>query len=193
MTSNPVDRMFRVLVRTLRTTNPALLSSSFSVGEIHQQILPYRHFRRELGLQSNQEYELTLMRLLSGEGGFLDVDEKLRDGLSAELASAAPEPSRVREFADSQVSIMPAALEAIGVEAPAAETVSPQFAAATKAAEQAECRYCSNALPAGRTVNFCPFCGQNLRVRNCPACGAELESGWRFCLACGKGVQSSNS
>lgn len=178
-----VERMFRVLVRTLRATNPALLSSPFSVGEIHQQILPYRHFRRELGLETNQEYELTLMQLLSGAGGFLDVDERLRDGLGTELASGSPEPSKVRDFADAQVSIRAAALDAIGE-----EKRTP--IAAIPVVPGMQCRFCSGALPEGRAVNFCPHCGQNLRVHNCPACGAELEKEWKYCVACGKAVRT---
>jgi hypothetical protein len=43
-------------VRALQSRQPALLSAPFTVGELHQQILPYRHFRRELGLETNQEY-----------------------------------------------------------------------------------------------------------------------------------------
>jgi len=183
-TTEPVERMFRVLVRALRSRQPALLTSAFSVGDIHQQILPYRHFRRELGLETNQEYELTLMRLLSGAGGYLDVDERLRDGLGAELSSGSPEPSRVRDFAEAQVSIRPSALADLG------ENGANAAAAPTPSTSESRCRYCAGALPQGRTVNFCPSCGQNLQVRHCPACGAELEADWQFCVACGKGVQA---
>ena len=106
---NALERMFQVLVRTLRERNPALLTAPFTVGELHSQILPYRHFRRELGLETNQQYEMVLMELLTGAGGFLDVDERLRDELGKELASGHPEPSRVREFADAHVSVNAAA------------------------------------------------------------------------------------
>lgn len=51
-----------------------------------------------------------------------------------------------------------------------------------------DCRYCGGALPRGRTVSFCPYCGQDLTVRQCPACSAELDLGWRFCVCCGRGV-----
>ena len=53
-----------------------------------------------------------------------------------------------------------------------------------------ECRYCGGALPAGRAVTFCPHCGQNLTVRQCPACSSELEVGWKFCITCGRSVES---
>lgn len=180
--TDPVERMFRVLVRAVRASRPALLTSPFSVGDIHQQILPYRHYRRELGLETNQEYELTLMKLLSGAGGYLDVDERLRDALTAELGSGSPEPSRVRDFADAQVSMKQSALAAVG------EDRRPPDGAHEPKPSETRCRYCAGALPQGRSIHFCPHCGQNLHVRNCPACGAELERDWKFCVACGKGV-----
>lgn len=182
MAMDAVERMFRLLVRTIRATRPALLTAPFSVGEIHQQILPYRHFRRELGLETNQEYELTLMKLLSGEGGFMEVDERLRDTLVAELASGSPEPSKVREFAEAEVSIRPAALAALGDAGTPAKAPAPR-------PSSIQCRYCAGGLPQDRAISYCPHCGQNLQVHNCPACGAELEKGWKFCVACGKEVQ----
>ncbi|MBX7118765.1 MAG: zinc ribbon domain-containing protein [Gemmatimonadaceae bacterium] len=48
------------------------------------------------------------------------------------------------------------------------------------------CPYCAEALPSGRAVKFCPACGQNLLVRRCPGCSAEIESGWKFCVTCGR-------
>lgn len=191
-----VDRMFQVLLAAIRKTNPALLTSPFTVADVHQHIIPYRHFHRELALQNNHEYELTLMSLLSGERGYLDVDERLRDALRIEMASGAPQASRVRDFADAQVSLNPAALaEGPGKPAPASSPAAApaQSAARTSTAmpdpaQGGGCRYCGGELPAGRVLNYCPHCGQNLQVHHCPACGAELESGWRFCVACGKAV-----
>jgi hypothetical protein len=48
------------------------------------------------------------------------------------------------------------------------------------------CRYCGGELPEGRAITFCPHCGQNLTVLNCPACGTELDVGWKFCTTCGR-------
>lgn len=190
-----LDRMFHALVRAIRTKNPALLTSPFTVGDLHQQILPYRHFRRELQLETNQEYELVLMELLTGARGYLDVDDRLKDQLGKELARSSPEPSRVREFADAQVSVSAAAeakvasgalaagLARPGAGMPASATIDPE-----SRSDAGSCRYCGGALPPGRAMNYCPHCGQNLQVLNCPACGAEVEAGWKFCVSCGKGV-----
>jgi predicted RNA-binding Zn-ribbon protein involved in translation (DUF1610 family) len=61
---------------------------------------------------------------------------------------------------------------------PAAET-APR-------ASRPGCRYCGQALPEDRPVNFCPSCGQNQLARRCAACSAELEPDWKFCVACGR-------
>lgn len=48
------------------------------------------------------------------------------------------------------------------------------------------CKYCGQPLPHGRDIRFCPHCGQDLSVTRCAACSAELEPGWKFCVACGR-------
>lgn len=50
------------------------------------------------------------------------------------------------------------------------------------------CSFCGGRLPAGRTVNFCPHCGQNQSFTRCPECQSELELGWRHCISCGHSV-----
>jgi len=67
----------------------------------------------------------------------------------------------------------------------------PLAGAAFELAEQTEsprqCPYCGETLPGSRKVNFCPQCGQppsgELR---CPACGGEVDVGWRYCVSCGR-------
>jgi predicted RNA-binding Zn-ribbon protein involved in translation (DUF1610 family) len=50
------------------------------------------------------------------------------------------------------------------------------------------CSFCGGTLPEGRAVIYCPHCGNNLSVSRCPACGGELEKGWKFCVSCGRSV-----
>lgn len=185
------NRLFEVLVRTIRAKRPDLLRSPFTVGELYQQILPFRHYRRELGLETNAEYEMALLHLLSGADGFLDVDERLRDQLGRELAQPSPDPSRVRDFADASVSLNAQAEARV---AQAGHPEAPRNSGVVRAASVPEgqrCRYCGGALPDGRELHFCPHCGQNLQVLNCPGCGAEIEAGWKFCVSCGKAVPES--
>jgi hypothetical protein len=72
-----------------------------------------------------------------------------------------------------------AALEEAGPEdglESAAESVAPT------------CPYCGGSLPTGRTVNFCPHCGQSQTQILCPECRSEVEPGWRHCVNCGAAV-----
>ena len=76
-------------------------------------------------------------------------------------------------------------------EEPPGSEKAPLAGAAFELAEQTEsprqCPYCGETLPGSRKVNFCPQCGQppsgELR---CPACGGEMDVGWRYCVSCGR-------
>lgn len=52
------------------------------------------------------------------------------------------------------------------------------------------CVWCRADLPERDDVNFCPFCGTDLRLVPCASCGAEIEPGWMFCAACGAEVDA---
>ena len=193
-----IDRMFNVLVQAVRESQPRYLSQPFEVAELYQTLLPYRHLRRELALETNEDYELTLMQLLSGVRGYLIVDDRMRDVLERELGAPNPDAGAFRQFADAQVALSPVAVQKLG-HTPEGRVESREgggstvrlstpasMAAAAAAADELRCRYCSGKLPQGRKVVFCPHCGQNLTVVNCSACGAELEVGWKYCVACGR-------
>ena len=327
-----LDRIFRRLAHNLRTSYPQYLSSPFSTEELYQVIVPYRHNRQELGIDTNQDYEMALTRLLSGERGYLVVDRDMRESLTRELESSNPDTSLFRAFNDRSVSVSPDALATLdpatrqaddarmAAPPPPARTQgnaagrgsnnrqspspqqstrgrsgglgtppAPSFSAAlpvagmplppapagrppapqgsgyapspepapppapprasapppraapaaptspspsggrpsagtghgaampapgfsgfrggltnspahdmastrrtiTASALGGRCRYCSGTLPDGRQLTFCPHCGQDLTVQQCPACSTELELGWKFCTTCGRGVAQS--
>jgi hypothetical protein len=64
-------------------------------------------------------------------------------------------------------------------------TAEPEPARAHPRDSGVRCGFCGGRLPGGRTVNFCPHCGQNQSLTRCPGCQAELELGWRHCINCG--------
>jgi hypothetical protein len=253
-----LDRLFRRLVQNIRNGYPEYLGKPFEVSELYQTLSPYRHNRRELEIDTNQDYEMALCRLLAGERGYATSDDLMRKSIRDEIEGPNPNTGIFREFAASHVQLVPEAVrkfeqvasaDAIAREptlatlatpptppqraatapaappaarapakAPAAATTAPVRAAApapeapaprTSAArpasasppsspsvasmmgadpQQSGCRYCGGALPGGRRIVFCPHCGQNLTVQRCPACGSELELGWKFCITCGRGV-----
>jgi len=49
------------------------------------------------------------------------------------------------------------------------------------------CHWCREDLPERNVLNYCPFCGSDLRLKPCAGCNEELEPGWLFCPACGTG------
>jgi hypothetical protein len=229
-----LDRIFHRLVSNIRHRHSEYLTLPFTVQELYETLIPYRHHRRELGIETNQDYEIAMSRLLSGERDYLLADQSMRDKLKTELQSGHGDPGAFREFANAKVSLAPEALRRIraltasGTEdgapaeaapsAPAPSVKSPPAVNATfpvssaapstaasppveasKAAPAAlssmlnasvpeGCRFCGGTLPEGRQVVYCPHCGNNLSVSRCPACGSELEKGWKFCVTCGRTV-----
>ena len=255
-----LDRVFHRLVSNIRHRHPEYLTLPFTVQELYETLIPYRHHRRELGIETNQDYEIAVTRLLSGERDYLQADPEMRDKLQSELLSAHADPGAFREFAGAKVSLAPEALRRIraltvppgassgaganatssaadtgaggapntsgttatdssrsdsnqGAASTAGVASSPGAAAesvpsgttASGAGESARpaaavipsllnvtvpegCAFCGGTLPEGRTVIYCPHCGNNLSVSRCPACGGELEKGWKFCVTCGRGV-----
>jgi hypothetical protein len=225
-----LDRMYRHLVRTIRSRFPQYLSQPFNVGELHQTILPYRHHRRELGIDTNEDYEITLSQLLAGERNYLIVDDRMHDVLKAEMSTPNPDPSKFKQFATARVALSPGALRSLivgpeedaasmptleipvgqvsppprtspPVDQPPPRISSPVVAPVPSATPPAQpviisrtvipqagenCQSCNEPLPSGRAVTFCPHCGQNVTTAHCPACGSELEVGWRFCPTCGR-------
>ncbi|HEX6313580.1 MAG TPA: zinc ribbon domain-containing protein [Gemmatimonadaceae bacterium] len=233
-----LDRMFRRLVHNVRAGYPDLLTRSFEVSALYQTLIPYRLNRTELRIDSADEYELTLMRLLAGTRGLLSGDPDMQAALQAELETPNPDLSLFRAWSASAVSINAQAVRALDSQASAVRSPSPPIptrqaemadrltlevpasAAATVAGSGASgasrvgqpvlsppvsrsipsappaavsapahggsCRYCGGELPEGRDVLFCPHCGQNLSVKQCPACSTELEVEWQFCITCGR-------
>jgi hypothetical protein len=131
-----VERMFRHLVRVIRTRFPQYLSQPFDVAELYQNILPYRHHRRELGLETNEDYEITMLELLGGSHGYVVVDDRMREALRTELSSRNPDPGAFRQFPDSQVTLSQTALQRLDETPsaiPAAERRAPADAPAPPA------------------------------------------------------------
>lgn len=203
-----LDRVFQRLVHSIRQRHPEYVTMPFSVQELYEDLIPYRHHRRELGIETNQDYEAAISRLLAGERGYLQGDLTMQEKLSANLNEKVPDTGAFRDYANSKVSLAPEALAALGLDPTprmSSPTDSPPAASPSSARESAEpstpathspsaidmgslhtCRFCGTTLPDGRTVTYCPFCGQNLAVQNCPACGTEMDKGWRFCVTCGR-------
>jgi len=206
--TDELDRLFIHLVRAVRDTQPEFLSRPFEVGEL-LTFVPYRTVRVGVGVETADDYAHAVTRLLSGERGYIFADDLMQDDLRAELSSPNPDLNAYRLYVNARVSLAqeharqhleqmtpPIPHEAV-IEAPSApRPVVPRVPAAPrpldpeaalpKRPSRPGCKYCGQTLPEGREVLFCPSCGQNLLVRRCAACSAEIEPGWKFCVACGR-------
>ena len=207
-----LTRFARQLVERLATRSEGI-QRPVSVAEVRRTFLPYRAQRRALGLESVEDYETVLLRLVAEERGYVKTSPPATaERCRAELAQANPDLGVLEEIADSTIQLTSLAAGKIvgdgqGEPAPpassaasAASEVPPQApvptpkpaaqpSAAAPVRPENSCRFCRGALPIHRTATFCPHCGKRLIPLTCSRCGAEFESEWRHCITCGAPVQ----
>jgi Double zinc ribbon len=97
-----LEHFFRVLVQTLAGQNPARLHQPLAIGEV-SRVLPYREARRQLFLDSVEEYETLLIRLCAGEGGFAQADAATQREFAAEVQRPLPDLDVIRRKSDSHL------------------------------------------------------------------------------------------
>lgn len=199
-----LDRLFRRLVQNIRNGYPEYLTHPFEVSELYQNLIPYRHNRREMGIETNEDYEIALCRLLSGERGYLAVDDGLAAAVRAELATPNPNTAVFREFAASRIAVTAAAQRqgdelaettpAAGV--PPVTNTPPGVSQPARAAwgTRSSSATTMRADPSTQAVaaaaggeGACRYCGGSLpegrRISFCPHCGQNLTI--QRCPACG--------
>lgn len=104
-----IARMHESLVAAIGRARAGRLDQPVTVAEIYQDLIPYRNVRDALGLELNADYEHTLLRLLSGEGGCVRLEpEEARRELADELESPNPYVGLYRKFAGCDVLVSPA-------------------------------------------------------------------------------------
>ncbi|MFP5354111.1 MAG: hypothetical protein ACLGIK_03010, partial [Gemmatimonadota bacterium] len=152
-----LERLYRRVVQNIRAGFPELLTRTFEVSQLYQQIVPYRTNRRELDFDSNEDYELALMQLLAGLRGYLMGDPEMQKAMRHELASPNPDLAAFRVYATATVALAPDALRSLErhpvvQEPPRASTssLSPaeQAALAGRATEAVDATGAGSALPA---------------------------------------------
>jgi hypothetical protein len=171
-------------------------AASVTVADIYYDLVPYLTCQEKLGLTSELEYERLLLRLLSGEGGYLEIESLAdRQRLQREVDSRFPDPRLLRSYFSLGVNILSSKLkgpemdETPAVNKAVEEEVTHQMPEEAPGLPHFEnCPSCVEALPQEARVNFCPFCGEDVRRNVCVSCEELLPLKWRFCIACGTQV-----
>jgi len=193
-----LERFFERLVRNVVASDPARVKKPIPVMEIKNSVMPYRTNRRALGLESSEEYEELLVRLVGEDGGFVTTTPPdVAEWCQRQISSLTPDLSGIPGQATAAVTVKPEALIRVLGAAAAANIEAGKPAGAIPGSElplpPEQCPHCSTPLPTSRAVNFCPVCGRSVTMIPCNNCGADLEPGWRFCINCGQDVAETGT
>ena len=192
-----LERFFDRLVRNMVATDAARLRRPVAILEIKTTLLPYRSNRRALGLESNDEYEELLIRLVAEEGGLVTTSPpEVAEWCQRQMASLSPDLSGIPGQSNATVTVRPEAVAKV-LGTVSAEAISKNIDAAAGGVAvptlPEKCVHCEARLPASRAVNFCPTCGRSVTMIPCDNCGADMEPGWRFCVNCGHEATDTGS
>jgi hypothetical protein len=173
-----LERLFNQIVLNLAARDPALLRRPIPLAEIRDSIVPYRANRRALLLESSEDYELALMRLCAGEGGFAHTDPtEVQDAFASEIKGPNPDLTLIQGHDQAVVRLDPGAVASAldqrtgssyaPEEQGLPEQPSPQPHGTSPESGRrddgiARCNRCGGGLPVSRLLNFCPHCGLNL-------------------------------
>jgi len=116
------------LVRSLGAHAPARLHQPLTINELMDAVVPYRLARRELGVDTSEDYEGLLLRLVSGEGGFLQAEPAAREAIEGELRKPLPDLGMLRVYGDTHVVLRTEPMaEALGAPAPELRYAPPEL------------------------------------------------------------------
>src|SRR5437868_5813194 len=102
--SDPLDGLFRRLVANLTALDPAAIHRPVRIAEIPERLVPYRTHRKLLGFDTNEDYEMTILRLLAGERGLAQVfPADVATALTREAASVNPDTTIIRRYPEATV------------------------------------------------------------------------------------------
>jgi len=197
-----LDRLFRQLVRNLAQLDPARLHGPVEVAELYQRLIPYRTHRTHLGLDTHEDYEMVVLRLLAGERGYALVEPaEARQALAREAAAANPDPGYFKQYGGARVTFDPGHVRAalgglaVGDEAGpeperAGEPQPPLEVDAVGGADVSDVEAGAGGLPFALEEEAAPSVSPRMGSAPCSFCGGELPIGRAviFCPHCGQNV-----
>src|SRR5690606_3819462 len=109
---DPLDRLAARLARAMRGRSDADPLAPIAIADLFHTLLPPRATAAELGFAGDLvAYGVVLMRLLSGERGYVLADPDLQRTLAIELTKPSPDTASYRAFARTQGARAPLALD----------------------------------------------------------------------------------
>jgi len=206
--ADELDRLFQRLVEVL--AQDVRLAVPFRSADVYERLVPYRSSRSALRVATHQDYEMTVLRLLAGERGYVRIEpDDVREGLEREAGAVNPDTALFRGFPDASVMINRLAAERFlrGDRAyappPPDEAPEPEPLAAEAERDDDEAGRLGEEGPRpgspfplpfsmeSDAPDQCPYCGGvlpgNRKLNFCPHCG-QPPSGELRCPACGSEV-----
>jgi hypothetical protein len=99
-----LERLFRRLVDNLIAIDPARLHRPLAVGDLLTSVMPYRTNRRSLSIDSAEDYDMQVLRLCAGEGGFVHmVNDDITQLFNDQLTSPNPDLGILREHGKAEM------------------------------------------------------------------------------------------
>ena len=102
-----IDRLAFRLARTVCTQYPQLVTQGFTLADLEERLLPFRDARREMADSSVDGFERSVLRLVSGERGYLQTEAALQDACTRALAAASPPMSLGLVWASAGLKLTP--------------------------------------------------------------------------------------
>ena len=101
-----LERLFRRLVDNLIAIDPARLHRPIALADLQNSIIPYRTNRRSLSIDAAEDYDMLVLRLCSGEGGFVQMSsEDLAQVFRDQVASPNPDLGILREHPRAELML----------------------------------------------------------------------------------------
>src|SRR5438034_8987801 len=101
-----LDRLFERLVRVLAQDAPGRLAIPCPAAEVYERLVPYRSNRSTLKVATHEDYEMAVMRLLSGERGYASLDlPDVQEALGREAKESNPDTGLFRQFPQAILSL----------------------------------------------------------------------------------------
>lgn len=107
-----LETLFRTLVEALRAKDPSRLHQPHRLRDIQYGLVPYRVVRETIELSCSEDHEMLLLRMCSGEGGFLEIaDTDAVKAFDAEVDGVNPDLSLLQIYGDIDVRLASSAID----------------------------------------------------------------------------------